>query len=91
MHHPLAIIQHQYVISPTIPELKEYREKNGQQVPVLRSLEGSYYIRQERDGMLVGPYEPRDVMQLQDEWSKTTVCNTMNKLRNFRSWELRFC
>eukprot|EP00729_Bicosta_minor_P031732 gene31732-27562_t len=27
-------------------------------LPVLRDLVGSSYIRQERDGILIGPYEP---------------------------------
>jgi len=59
----------QYVISEDIEEVKEYKKKHGKQIPVLRSLEGSYYLRQERDGILVGPYESRDAMQLQDEWN----------------------
>ena len=29
---------------------------------------GSYYLRQERDGLLYGPYEPPHKMQLCDDW-----------------------
>ena len=33
-----------------------------------RDLEGSYYLRQERDGLLFGPYEAADKMRLLDSW-----------------------
>ena len=29
---------------------------------------GSYYLRQERQGLLVGPYEGADKMQLCEDW-----------------------
>jgi len=72
---PAAVIQHQYVITETVPEVADYLKKEGKQLPVLRSLEGSYYLRQERDGLLVGPYEGRDVMLLQDEWNFAAKSN----------------
>jgi len=70
VHHPLAVIQHQYVITKTIPEVTDFWKEKGHQLPVLRSLEGSYYVRQERDGLLVGPYEPKTDMQMQDDWNQ---------------------
>ena len=33
-----------------------------------RDLEGSYYLRQERDGLLFGPYEAMEKMRLLDSW-----------------------
>ena len=45
-----------YAITEAIPELAG-RLGDGQRVPVLRDLVGSSYVRQERDGLLVGPYE----------------------------------
>lgn len=69
VHMPACIIQHQYVITDDIPEIEEFKKKSGQQIPVLRSLSGSYYLRQERNGILVGPYECSSAMQLQDEWN----------------------
>jgi hypothetical protein len=40
--------------------------RDGERVPCLRDLAGSSYIRQERDGLLIGPYEgllsPHQVM-----------------------------
>ena len=67
VHHPLGIIEHQYIITESIPEINEYWKANGKQMPVLRSLSGSYYIRQERDGLLIGPYESKENMKLVDE------------------------
>jgi len=69
VHMPWAVIQHQYVITETIPEVQDFLREKGQQLPVLRSLQGSYYLRQERDGLLVGPYESKEAMLLQDEWN----------------------
>jgi len=64
VHTPCTVLQHQYVITEPIAEVKEYHAKHGHQLPVLRDLEGSYYLRDEGDGMLVGPYESEDAMQL---------------------------
>mmetsp|Transcript_96634 Transcript_96634/g.207343 ORF Transcript_96634/g.207343 Transcript_96634/m.207343 type:complete len:878 (-) Transcript_96634:114-2747(-) len=69
---PSVVLQHQYVITETIDEVKEYHAKHGHQLPVLRDLRGSFYLRDEADGLLVGPYEGQDVVQLApDEWRKT--------------------
>lgn len=72
VHTPCVVLQHQYVITETVPEVKEYHKKHGHQLPVLRDLEGSYYLRDEGDGILVGPYEDESVMQLvPPEWKGT--------------------
>ncbi|XP_045703875.1 dimethylglycine dehydrogenase, mitochondrial isoform X2 [Phyllostomus hastatus] len=64
LEHPLIPVQHQYVVTSTIPEVKALTRE----LPVLRDLEGSYYLRQERDGLLFGPYESQEKMKLQDSW-----------------------
>ncbi len=61
---PLVAVQHQYVVTKTVPELK----KLPCELPVLRHLEGSFYLRMERDGLLVGPYESPKTMQVCEEW-----------------------
>ena len=61
---PMVAIHHQYVVTSTIPEVAALEHE----VPVIRDLEGSYYCRQERKGLLFGPYENADLMKLQDEW-----------------------
>lgn len=64
VEHPLCPIHHQYLVTTTIPEVEEL----SFEVPVIRDLEGGYYARQERKGLLVGPYEAVDKMKLQEDW-----------------------
>lgn len=72
VHTPAVVLQHQYVITQTVPEVKAYHEKHGHQLPVLRDLEGSYYLRDEGDGILIGPYEEEGVVELvPKDWKYT--------------------
>lgn len=72
VHTPAVVLQHQYIITETVPEVKEYHAKHGHQLPVLRDLEGSFYLRDEGDGILIGPYEHENLMQLAPaEWKGT--------------------
>jgi len=72
VHTPCTVLQHQYVITETVPEVKEYHAKHGHQLPVLRDLEGSYYLRDEGDGLLIGPYEHEDLMEISPkDWKGT--------------------
>jgi len=50
---PVVSMQHQYLVSEAIPELAARDTK----LPLLRDPDESYYLRQERDGLLLGPYE----------------------------------
>ncbi|XP_067144405.1 dimethylglycine dehydrogenase, mitochondrial-like isoform X2 [Centruroides vittatus] len=61
---PLVPIHHQYIVTSSIPEVKALKKEP----PVLRHLEGSFYLRKERDGLLVGPYEHQDKMKLCEDW-----------------------
>ncbi|XP_076063231.1 dimethylglycine dehydrogenase, mitochondrial-like isoform X2 [Oratosquilla oratoria] len=63
-HAPAMAIQHQYLVTSSVPEVQELKRE----IPVLRDLEGSYYLRQERDGLLIGPYEAKENMQLCSDW-----------------------
>lgn len=69
LEHPTIPVHHQYVVTATIPEVKALK----QELPVIRDLEGSYYLRQERDGLLFGPYEREEKMVLQDSWVRDGV------------------
>jgi len=71
MDLPLVAIHHQYVVTSTIPEVAALKHE----VPVIRDLEGSYYCRQERQGLLFGPYEHPDKMKLQEEWYIVDIAN----------------
>ena len=50
---PCVSLAHQYLVSESIPELTNRDEK----LPLLRDPDSSYYLRQEKDGLLLGPYE----------------------------------
>ena len=66
---PMVAIQHQYVITSSIPEV----EALEREPPVIRDLENSYYLRQERSGLLFGPYEKSHMMKQQDNWIRDGV------------------
>ena len=68
---PMATMSHQYFLTEEIPELKEWTEATGHKVPLLRDVDSSYYLRQDKNGLNLGPYErnckghwmtPRDPM-----------------------------
>jgi len=50
---PSVVISHQYLVTESIAALGKRRDK----LPLLRDPDVSYYLRQERDGLLLGPYE----------------------------------
>jgi len=53
---PMAVMSHQYFLTEEIPELKEWTDANGK-LPLLRDVDSSYYLRQEKNGFNLGPYE----------------------------------
>ncbi len=56
---PSVPILHQYLVTDTVPEVID-RAKHGEpELPIIRDPEESWYVRQERDGLLLGPYESR--------------------------------
>lgn len=61
---PLVPIHHQYLVTKSVSEV----QKLEKEFPVLRHLDGSFYLRQERDGLLIGPYESKETMKLCKEW-----------------------
>ena len=50
---PCVSLAHQYLSTEPIPELEALKYK----VPLIRDPDSSYYLRQEKDGLLLGPYE----------------------------------
>ncbi|GMQ77346.1 MAG: FAD-dependent oxidoreductase [Gammaproteobacteria bacterium] len=56
LHLPLQPMEHHYLITETIPEIAE---RGDQRLPAGIDYEGNMYFRQERDGLLLGTYEPR--------------------------------
>ena len=54
---PAIPVEHQYIVYDESPELKSYRAKGGRELAVLREPDQSYYLREERLGWILGPYE----------------------------------
>ncbi|HEY4772072.1 MAG TPA: FAD-dependent oxidoreductase, partial [Steroidobacteraceae bacterium] len=54
---PAIPVEHQYIVYDESPELKSYRTKGGRELAVLREPDQSYYLREERMGWILGPYE----------------------------------
>jgi dimethylglycine dehydrogenase len=52
---PIVPMEHQYLVTEAIPEVAAL----GRELPLLREVDVSYYLRQEADGLLLGPYERR--------------------------------
>lgn len=51
---PIVSMQHQYLVTEDIPALVE---RGREKLPLLRDPDTSYYLRQERQGFILGPYE----------------------------------
>ncbi len=56
-HLPMMTMSHQYLLTDEIPELQEWSEAAGAKLPLLRDVDSSYYLRQEKYGLNLGPYE----------------------------------
>jgi dimethylglycine dehydrogenase len=54
---PVIPVEHQFIVTDPHPLLQE-RKKNGErEMPVFRESDASYYMREERQGLILGPYE----------------------------------
>ncbi|MCT7663609.1 GcvT family protein [Shinella kummerowiae] len=54
---PMMVMSHQYMLFEEIPELATWSREAGHKLPLLRDVDSSYYLRQEKTGMNLGPYE----------------------------------
>ncbi|MEL6549465.1 MAG: FAD-dependent oxidoreductase [Pseudomonadota bacterium] len=53
---PAIVVEHQYIVTEPDPALVEWRKTNPQH-PVLRDADAKWYVREERGGWILGPYE----------------------------------
>jgi dimethylglycine dehydrogenase len=53
-HLPIAVMSHQYLVTEDADELLA---RGSARLPLLRDPDTSYYLRQERNGFILGPYE----------------------------------
>lgn len=58
VHLPVQPMEHHYLITESIPAIAE-RMQSGERLPGGIDYEANIYFRQERNGMLLGTYEPR--------------------------------
>ncbi len=50
---PMVTLEHQYLVTESIPELEAIKGI----LPLVRDPDDSYYLRQEKTGLILGPYE----------------------------------
>lgn len=53
---PAIPVEHQYIVTEPDPALVEFRKTNPEH-PVLRDADAKWYVREERGGWILGPYE----------------------------------
>ena len=55
---PMMVMEHQYVLTSQVPEVEAWSKEHGGKLPLVRDVDVSYYLRQEKHGFNIGPYEP---------------------------------
>ena len=60
----LGVVHHQFLVTGSIPEVASLKKE----LPFMRDLEGSVYSRQEKQGILFGPYESAEEMKMEEGW-----------------------
>lgn len=54
---PMMVISHQYILFEEVDEVRDWTARVGHKLPLLRDVDTSYYLRQEKNGFNLGPYE----------------------------------
>ncbi len=54
---PMMVMSHQYLLFDDVPEIEAWSREAGAKLPLLRDVDSSYYLRQEKYGLNLGPYE----------------------------------
>ncbi|MBZ8119531.1 FAD-dependent oxidoreductase [Roseovarius sp. LXJ103] len=54
---PAIPVEHQFIVTEPDPALVAYRQQGGAEHPVLRDADAKWYVREERGGWILGPYE----------------------------------
>ncbi|MEP2640838.1 FAD-dependent oxidoreductase [Roseobacter sp.] len=54
---PMVVMSHQYFLTEPIAELDAWTKEHGKKVAMIRDVDVSYYLRQEKTGLNLGPYE----------------------------------
>ena len=54
---PSVPVLHQYLVTDTVGAVRDRISAGLPELPIIRDPEESWYVRQERDGLILGPYE----------------------------------
>ena len=54
---PVIPVEHQYIVTEPHPELQKRKAAGEPEMAVLRESDGSWYLREENGGFILGPYE----------------------------------
>ena len=54
---PVIPVEHQYLVTEPHPQLQQRRRDGLPEMAVLRESDGSWYLREENGGFILGPYE----------------------------------
>ncbi|WP_421851549.1 GcvT family protein [Oricola sp.] len=54
---PAVVMSHQYFLTEEIPDLAAWTAEAGHKLPIVRDVDISYYLRQDKNGLNLGPYE----------------------------------
>ncbi len=54
---PAIPVEHQYIVTEPDPALVAWRKEGNAEHPVLRDADAKWYVREERGGWILGPYE----------------------------------
>ena len=54
---PVLPVQHQYIVTEAHPQIRQRHQQGQPEMGVLRESDGSWYMREEAGGLLLGPYE----------------------------------
>ena len=66
---PVMPVEHQYIVTESHPDLVARDEQGLPEMAVLRESDGSWYLREENQGFILGPYEKRRAMLLRG-WTR---------------------
>ena len=53
----MVSMEHQYLVTESVPELEALAAEGAPKMPLVRDPDDSWYLRQEKTGLILGPYE----------------------------------
>jgi dimethylglycine dehydrogenase len=54
---PVLAMEHMYLVTDQVPEIVAYNKERGHEIPHIIDFKSEIYMRQERDGLVLGTYE----------------------------------